>query len=74
MSWFNKALELCGDDETRAYFRAVYWSRNNRRASAKTAAREKAEAMRPTLSEEQLSRAAEAVTLMDEVKRQRRRR
>jgi len=63
MSWFNQALELCGDDATRAYFRAVYWSRSHRGQASRAKAADDAERLRGELNPEQLRQAQEALAL-----------
>jgi len=69
MSWFNRALELCGDAETREYFRALYWARAHKTAAARHSTALRAAALREALTTEQADRAARALDLRDQSRR-----
>ena len=71
MSWFNRALEICEDEETQAYFRARYWAKSHKTGSAREKAAEKARSTLENLTPEQRIRAGQAIEYMNDVKRQR---
>ncbi len=72
MSWFNRALELCGDDESRAAFRAAYWAKSHRTNASRATSKQRWDEIWPKLSDEQQARVYQAIELWNETKRARR--